>query len=62
MVFEGPKPFGIIEKQNLFLILDHSQKQLKQILKVTPKAMFLVQNGDLCLPGSTYPLIFDLLV
>ena len=30
--------------------------------KGTSKVMFWIQNGDMGLPGSTYPLIFDVLV
>ena len=33
MVFDGPKPLKSIEKQTLFLILGHSQKQWKNDAK-----------------------------
>ena len=40
MVFDGPKPLQSIEKQELFLILGHSQNIEKTMPKGTSKVMF----------------------
>ena len=63
MVLDGPKPLKNIEKQTLFLILGHSKKKKKKRYQRGPqKSCFLVENGDMGLPGSTYRLIFDVLL
>ena len=60
MVLDGPKPLKSIEKQTLFLTLGHSKK--KRYQRGPQKSCFLVQNGDMGVPGSTYRLIFDVLL
>ena len=59
MVLDGPKPLKSIEKQTLFLILGHSKKRYQRELH---KSCFWIQNGDMGVPGSTYRLIFDVLL
>ena len=59
MVLDGPKPLKSIEKQTLFLILGHSKKRYQ---RGSQKSCFGVQNGDMGVPGSTYRLIFDVLL
>ena len=52
MVLDGPKPLKSIEQQTPFLILGHSKKQFLKS-----------NNGDLMgVPGSTYRLIFEVLL
>ena len=62
MFFEVLKPLNSIEKQKLFWILGHSKNNEKTIPTGNSKIMFLVQNGDMGLPGSSDRLIFDVLV
>ena len=63
MVLDGPKPLKSIEKTNTFLDFRSFTKTMKKRCQRGPqKSCFLVQNGDMGLPGSTYPLIFDVLV
>ena len=58
MSFDGPKPLEINEKQIHFLIFGHSIKLWKKRCQRGPqKTYFGVHNGDMGLPGSTYPLI-----
>jgi hypothetical protein len=59
MLLDGPKPLKNIEKQTLFLILGHSKKHYQRGPR---KSCFLVQNADMGVPGSTYRLIFDVLL
>ena len=61
MVLDGAKPLKSIVKQTHSLIFGHSQNDAKTMPKGISKVMFLIQNGDLGLLGSTYPRIFDVL-
>ena len=55
MVFDDAKPLKNIEKKNMLFSVIHKDDE-----KTMPKGtsqFFGVQNGDVGLPGSTYPLI-----
>ena len=58
-----PKPLKAIWKQTLFLDFGHFQKLIKKrCRRETQKSCLWVQTGDMRFPGSTYSLIFDVLV
>jgi hypothetical protein len=56
IVFYGPEPLKIIEKQTLFLILGHSKNNEKTIQKRFPK---VIQN---LLKATMGPSRFDLFI
>ena len=61
MVFDGPKLSKSIEKQTLWFS-GINKKDEKTMPKGSSEVIFLVQDGDMGHPGSTYPLILDVLV
>ena len=63
MFFDGPKPYEKYCKTNTFPEFWSFTKMMKKRCQRGPqKSCFLIQNDDMGLPGSTYPLIFDVLV
>ena len=57
----------LLENQWFLMVQNHSKVLKKQMLLSwcqmgTQTSCFWIQNGDMGLPGSTYPLIFDVLV
>ena len=63
MVFDSSKPLKHIDKQITLLdIWAFTKLMKKRCQRGSQKSVFLIQNGDMGLPGLTYPLIFDVLV
>ena len=62
MVLDDPKPLKIIENQTFLDFRSFKNTMKKRYQRGPQKLCSLIQSGDMGVPGSTYRLIFDVLL